>query len=183
MTMSNDRYERIRQALAMRPTPGPWEAINGTDVFTPLGARNAAGVEAAADDGWYIADCDTGPSFTEDGREKIPRVEKQANAALIAACDPGTIRALLDERDALAAENAMLRQALEGMTLRDAMAMSVRLPDEYSAKWGEALIGEQHPSEVEPVSVHIDWWMRVEAVYRYRMADAMLKAREASNEQ
>lgn len=69
-----------------------------------------------------------------------------------------------------------------GMTLRDAMAMSVRLPDEYSAKWGEALIGEQHPNEVEPVSVHIDWWMRVEAVYRYRMADAMLKAREASND-
>lgn len=70
----------------------------------------------------------------------------------------------------------------EGMSLRDAMAMSVRLPDDYSAKWGEALIGEQHPSEVEPVSVHIDWWMRVEAVYRYRMADAMLKAREMSND-
>lgn len=69
-----------------------------------------------------------------------------------------------------------------GMTLRDAMAMSVRLPDEYSAKLGEALIGEQHPSEDEPVSVHIDWWMRVEAVYRYRMADAMLKAREAGND-
>lgn len=64
-----------------------------------------------------------------------------------------------------------------GMTLRDAMAMSVRLPDEYSAKWGAALIGEQHPNEVEPVSVHIDWWMRVEAAYRYRMADAMLEAR------
>lgn len=69
-----------------------------------------------------------------------------------------------------------------GMTLRDAMAMSVRLPDDYSAKWGEALIGEQAPNSVEPVSVHIDWWMRVEAAYRYRMADAMLKAREASND-
>lgn len=177
-----ERYKRIRQALAMMPTPGPWEVINGTDVFTHLGARNAAGVEAAADDGWYIADCDMGPSFTREGREKLPYAEKRANAALIASCNPDTIRALLDERDALAAENAMLRQALEGMTLRDAMAMSVRLPDEYSAKWGEALIGEQHPSGVEPVSVHIDWWMRVEAAYRYRMADAMLKAREASND-
>lgn len=56
--MSNDRYERIREALAMRPTPGPWEVINETGVFTPLGARNASGVEAAADDGWHIADCD-----------------------------------------------------------------------------------------------------------------------------
>lgn len=69
-----------------------------------------------------------------------------------------------------------------GMTLRDAMAMSVRLPDDYSAKWGEALIDEQAPYSVEPVSVHIDWWMRVEAAYRYRMADAMLKARETSDD-
>ena len=65
-----------------------------------------------------------------------------------------------------------------GMTLRDAMAMSVRIPDDYSVKWGEALIGEQAPNSVEPVAVHIDWWMRVEAAYRYRIADAMLKARE-----
>ena len=36
-------------------------------------------------------------------------------AALIAACDPDTIRELLDERNALAAENARLREALEGM--------------------------------------------------------------------
>lgn len=64
-----------------------------------------------------------------------------------------------------------------GMSLRDAMAMSVRLPDDYSAKWGEALIGEQAPNSVEPVHVHIDWWMRVEAAYRYRMADAMIRAR------
>ena len=106
-----ERYERIRAALAMRPTPGPWEVINGTDVFTPLGARNAAGVEAAADDGWHVADCDMGPSFTEEGKEEIPYVEKQANAALIAACDPGTIRELLAERDQLAAENARLREA------------------------------------------------------------------------
>ena len=71
--------------------------------------------------------------------------------------------------------------AAASMSLRDAMAMSVRLPDVYSAEWGEALIGEkQPPSDAEP-SVHIDWWMRVEAAYRYRMADAMLKAREVRN--
>ncbi len=99
-----DRYEKIRQALAMRPTPGPWEVINGTDVFTHLGARNAAGVKADAYDGWHIAICDTGPSFTEDGKEELRAREKQANAALIAACDPDTICELLAERDALAAE-------------------------------------------------------------------------------
>ena len=76
----------------------------------------------------------------------------------------------------------VVREQWSGMTLRDAMAMSVRLPDGYSAKWGEALIGEQHPNDVEPVSVHIDWWMRVEAAYRYRMADAMLAERERTKE-
>jgi hypothetical protein len=111
--MSNDRYERIRQALAMRPTPGPWEVVNKTDVFTKLGARNAAGVEAAANDGWHIADCDTGPSSTEDGKEELRAREKEANASLIAACDPDTIRELLAERDGLAAENARLREAME----------------------------------------------------------------------
>ena len=69
----------------------------------------------------------------------------------------------------------------DSVSLRDAMAMSVVLPDDYSAKWGEALIGEQYPRDVESASVRIDWWMRVEAAYRYRMADAMLKAREVSN--
>lgn len=101
-----DRYEKIRKALAMGPTPGPWEVTNGTDVFTQLGARNAAGVESAANDGWHISDCDMGPYFTEEGEADIPYVEKRANAALIASCDPDTIQALLDERDAL-------REALE----------------------------------------------------------------------
>jgi hypothetical protein len=62
-------------------------------------------------------------------------------------------------------------------------AQTLRDLDDYSVEWGEALIGEQAPNSVEPVAVHIDWWMRVEAAYRYRMADAMLKAREAGNEQ
>jgi hypothetical protein len=113
-----DRYEKIRKALAMGPTPGPWEVVNETDVFTPLGARNAAGVEAVADDGWHIADCYTGPSYTKEGEEEIPYAEKRANAALIAACDPDTIRQLLAERDVLAAENARLREALRELEER-----------------------------------------------------------------
>lgn len=108
----SDRYARIRKALAMGPTPGPWEVINGKDVFTRLGARNAAGVKAAANDGWYIADCDMGSSRTEEGAEEIPIAEKRANAAYITACDPDTIRELLEERDALKAENDRLRAAI-----------------------------------------------------------------------
>lgn len=59
-----DRYEKIRKALAMGPTRGPWGATHG-------------------------------------------------DAYLIAACDPDTIRALLEERDALQAENERLRKDAE----------------------------------------------------------------------
>lgn len=77
-----DRYENIRQALAIGPTPESWAVCafnNG--VFVEVG-------------------------HTQD---------VEAEAYLVAACDPDTIRALLDERDALGAENARLREALEGM--------------------------------------------------------------------
>jgi K+/H+ antiporter YhaU regulatory subunit KhtT len=137
-TEMTDRYQEIRRALAMGPTPGPWEVINKTDVFTPLGARNAAGVEAAANDGWHIADCDTGPSFTEEGKEeKISYEEKRANAGFIAACDPDTIRALLDERDALAAEVERLAEALRELEEREqrdeARVMADKLTTELAA--------------------------------------------------
>lgn len=57
-------------------TPGPWEICNTADIFTPLGATNAEGIEAVSTDGWHIADCDMG-SMTLD--------EVRANAHLIAA--------------------------------------------------------------------------------------------------
>ena len=78
-----DRYEKIRQALAMGPTPGPWkwweEDVGGCCVNP-------------RDGGLLIAKCDVRNPFDP---------EQRANAALIAACDPDTIRALLEERDAL----------------------------------------------------------------------------------
>jgi len=114
-----DRYENIRKALAMRPTPGPWGVVYKTDVFTPLGARNAAGVKAASNNGWHVADCDKGPTYTEEGKEDLPYGERQANAALISACDPDTIRALLAERDALAAEVERLTEMLRELEGRE----------------------------------------------------------------
>lgn len=66
-----DRYVKIRKALAMEPTPGPW-------------VQDGDGVSAADEDVAVAMCC---PS--------------DAEAAFIAACDPDTIRALLEERDAL----------------------------------------------------------------------------------
>jgi|GEM_PF-6623466 len=65
-----------------------------------------------------------------------------------------------------------------GMTLRDAMALFVRMPDEFAASWAAALVGSPQPGLGAEAIEHIDWWARAEAAYRYRIADAMLKARE-----
>lgn len=71
-----DRYQEIRAALALGPTPGPW-------------VQDGDGVTADDEDVAVAMCC---PS--------------DAEAAFIAACDPDTIRALLEERDALAKDAA-----------------------------------------------------------------------------
>ena len=81
-----DRYQKIRDALAMGPTPGPWTAKSYA--------------APRADNG------DIGITY---GKGRLVAVAysnrcTRGNASLIAACDPDTIRELLDERDALAAE-------------------------------------------------------------------------------
>lgn len=87
-----DRYENIRKALAMGPTPGPWKWWEYEDSgYCCVNPR---------DGGLLIAKCDVRNPFDQ---------EQRANAALIAACDPDTIRALLEERDALAAEVERLK--------------------------------------------------------------------------
>ena len=85
-----DRYKRIREALAMGPTPGPWSIRETETHVTVIGADNEV-------------------LFHDDKR--IPRVI--ADARLIAACGPDTSRALLAERDQLAAENEALRAEVE----------------------------------------------------------------------
>lgn len=81
-----DRYEDALDALAheiwvvaqLAPGEGILDGVarivsllrrEAYPAITELQARNAAGVEAAADDGWHVADCDTGPSYTEEGKE------------------------------------------------------------------------------------------------------------------
>lgn len=70
---------------ANKHTPGPWEVVNGKDIFTPLGAMNAEGVYAPFNDGWHIAsmgECTCSISGEEIG---LDYREANANARLIAA--------------------------------------------------------------------------------------------------
>lgn len=76
-----DRYERIRQALATRPTPGPWAACR-TNSGTFVKSERLAG-------------------YFVEVRHCRTAQDVNADAHLIASCDPDTIRALLEERDAL----------------------------------------------------------------------------------
>lgn len=66
-------------------TPGPWEVLNETEVFTGLGADSGDGVKALPSDGWMIADCGDCVTFTEIGPAELGRDLRRANAKLIAA--------------------------------------------------------------------------------------------------
>ena len=85
-----DRYEKIRQALAMGPTPGPW-------LVCPTNSGTFVKSERFA--GYFV-----------EVRHFRPAQDVNADAHLIAACDPDTIRELLAERDALAAALAARHQ-------------------------------------------------------------------------
>lgn len=97
--MSNDRYEKIRKALAMGPTPGPW-------LFCPTNSGTFVKSERV-------------PGYLAEVRHCRTTQDVNADASFIAACDPDTIRELLEERDALGAENARLREVLEGMEQKE----------------------------------------------------------------
>ena len=88
-----DRYEEIRKALAMGPTPGEWY---WTDAYPTQDGRKTWSL--IGDGGFGILSC--------DGEENSPQSVNAAAADWIVACDPDTIQALLDECDALRGEVA-----------------------------------------------------------------------------
>ena len=80
-----DRYEKIRKALEMGPTPGPWGFAELPRDMQRDGYKFAISRRGI---GWRFA-------------QIAHEMNSMANAAYITACDPDTIRALLAERDAL----------------------------------------------------------------------------------
>ena len=82
----------------------------------------------------------------------------EADATFIAACDPNTIRELLVERDALAAEVERLSEALRG--------------------WWEAYRPVGWTADQHRSCPHVNLATATDKA----LADAMLRAREASND-
>lgn len=97
------RYENIRKALAMGPTPGPWEPVTDRQYSDLPYLVLGAGASDAKSTEWM-------PLYVHVGG-RSGWMEQKANTLLIAACDPDTIRELLEERDALAAKVASYERA------------------------------------------------------------------------
>lgn len=100
----SDRFQSIRDALAMGPTPGPWDGNDNS--VSRLWSNGAAGIRE------YIA--------LPDGAEGSD--PNPADMHWIAACDPDTIRELLRQRDELLALVHDYRGIAEFLARRDAAA-------------------------------------------------------------
>lgn len=101
-----DRYEKIRAALAMGPTPGPWSPS-----YDKGSTRD------------IITQKEKYPICMVRGIAYVGQDQYLANGYFIAACDPDTVRALLAERDELAEQLrlATIAEALAEAEANDAV--------------------------------------------------------------
>ncbi|MBJ2203978.1 hypothetical protein [Pseudomonas carnis] len=65
-------------------TPGPWEVLNSTAVFSALGADSGDGTAADHNDGWNICDCSVGVTCVGGDYVELGFAVQKANAKLIA---------------------------------------------------------------------------------------------------
>lgn len=76
-------------------TPGPWEVINSTGVFSALGADSGDGTFADSTDGWNICDCSVGATAVDGEYVELGFDVQKANARLI-SMSPQLLLALID---------------------------------------------------------------------------------------
>lgn len=106
--MADQNYKDLREALAAGPTPGPWTV------------RYDYVVQATSFDGGRLVPVAQPYGVNSDGTDLF------ANARMIAAANPETIRALLAERDALAAEIQEQARLLGGGAERELRLLAER---------------------------------------------------------
>lgn len=82
-------------------TPGPWEIMNGGDIFSSIGSDSGDGVKADSNDGWQIAEVGYYSAFVDGMLVDLGEDVRQANARLIAAA-PDLLDALKDAESELA---------------------------------------------------------------------------------
>ena len=104
------RLQELRR-IAEAATPGPWEVVG----LSGYGGLYALRMPHRSGRTWYGVEC----------------IKRREDAKYFAACDPDTILALLDERDALADALAAVMK-LNGATPKRSMVIDVALSKETS---------------------------------------------------
>lgn len=74
-------------------TPGPWEIMNGGDIFGPQGGDSGDGVKCDIDDGWQVAEVGIYAAFVDGELVELGDGPREANKKLIAAA-PELLEAL-----------------------------------------------------------------------------------------
>lgn len=95
-----DRYQEIRKALKMEPTPGPFSTVRS---YSPGNQELIISLTYKDEHGITENYCTVRNRLGDTWKTEV-------DAAYIAACDPDTIRALLAERDQLAADLEAARE-------------------------------------------------------------------------
>ena len=67
----------------MSHTEGPWEIVNGCDIYSLKGADSGDGVPADSTDGWHIASIGDCPTFVDGVETELGENVKRANANVL----------------------------------------------------------------------------------------------------
>lgn len=74
-------------------TPGPWEIVNGGDIFGPLGGESGDGLACDETDGWQVAEVGHYSAFVDGELVEQGAAVRKANQALLLAA-PALLKAL-----------------------------------------------------------------------------------------